>query len=803
MEKSQFYSSSLYSHSNGNLLAQHLFAVGYAMWRNAPAKKELAFLLGIIHDFGKTTSFFQEEKILKSAVHGAPSHHTLISMYFAVWLLEQKQFDGIFDKFDTLIAVFVVNHHSSLVDFSQIQNRICKYKSSFKQELKPQINNILSRFSICEKSFRNEVVEIAKSYNDLPKFILDAFSQINIKEFLELDFCELYCDKVLELYEDYRYLSIEKRHLISLSTRSLYATLIYADRQMAKMLPNALSEEINGNKFSVPDTTIKDSLPTANNEQAKYRKTFFDIVDSNCDKESKLFTLTAPTGAGKTLAGVNAALKLQSKYKKDKIIYALPMTNIIEQTHSVLRKILLDKMDDFEQNEFDYLLKHHYMATYDTKEESAIYDTLESAEGWKSQIIITTFVQFFSVIGGSSPSFLARMPKLQNSVIVLDEPQVLKPEHWFTIRAFLVFLVDKLNAIVILMTATKPPLFELDQVVELSYGMDFRGHLRRKGRHKIVADFCDEICLDGLLAYLFDKGVFEKKSVLIVLNTIASVKELCRQIKDNEKLKDFNVFGLSTNLLPIHRNMVIEKINTLLSADEKVLLVSTQTIEAGVDLDFSVGFRDLAPLPSIIQTAGRINRHGLRYEETLFVAKVKKDERQTKSFGEFVYDPEFLRFTENILSNGEKKEFEFENITEIYFQMVKQYIQNKAKEIEEQIATLDFQKFSEKFQIIEEDKSVIPVFVEFNEEAKKIVNIVKELKTKIENAEDYEESFKLSKLKDYEQKKLYKYIINARVKNIMLIDGQLYFQANPDDYDFDEVSCFGDGLRVENLGLFY
>jgi len=276
-----------------------------------------------------------------------------------------------------------------------------------------------------------------------------------------------------------------------------------------------------------------------------------------------------------------------------------------------------------------------------------------------------------------------------------------------------------------------------------------------------------------------------------------------------QEKEEYIVYYLSTTLTPYHRKEVIAKIQQSIKTN-KVIVVSTQVIEAGVDLDFEIGFRDLAPLDSIVQTAGRINRHFLREEsvEPLYVVALKSDSSK-RLFGEYVYENEYLEFTKSLLDKP-KEEAIFEELTQKYFEKVQKYNQLKAQSIEKIINYLDFQTLSTKFQIIEKNDYTVPVFLEINEEAKNYYQDYKYSKQQLEEIEDYEERYNFSKEIAYKKRKLYDFIVNVNKNNVVTDESEWLTVVEEENiqfcYKFNNLSKIGRGIDEDEfaqIGAFF
>jgi len=295
----------------------------------------------------------------------------------------------------------------------------------------------------------------------------------------------------------------------------------------------------------------------------------------------------------------------------DRVFYIVPYITIIDQNADKVRDILE------RANERDkVVLEHHSNLT--PEQETHRHNLL--AENWDSPIVFTTQVQFLETLFGSGTRDARRMQQLANSVIIFDEVQTIpiKITHLFTTA--LRFLVHDCGATVVLCTATQPPFDNLENTYRelkitpeqhiIQNEPELFKQLKRVEVH-------DERKPSGLtnaeIADLVECALQEKGSVLIVVNTRASAQALYKEIKGRQLCAA--TYHLSTNMCPAHRMDVLEnKIKPKLKANEPVICVSTQLIEAGVDIDFGAVIRALAGLDSIAQSAGRCNRHGMREE---------------------------------------------------------------------------------------------------------------------------------------------------------------------------------------------
>ncbi|MBO9315719.1 MAG: CRISPR-associated helicase Cas3', partial [Chloroflexus sp.] len=326
-------------------------------------------------------------------------------------------------------------------------------------------------------------------------------------------------------------------------------------------------------------------------------------------KPKGIYQLTVPTGGGKTLASLRFALHHAKHHGMDRVFYVAPYITIIDQNADTLRTIL--EPDDERGR---VVLEHHshFVPEEDTHRRHSLL-----AENWDAPIVCTTQVQFLEALFGAGTRDARRMHQLANAVIILDEVQTIPIKIVHMLNTALRFLAHSCGSTIVLCTATQPP---LDQLPDNPYRS-----LVVKPEQRIIQNETELFsCLKRVEVYdaRKDKGMKNDEivnlardalnsegSVLIVVNTRAMARTLYEQIKAQHLASTYH---LSTNMCPAHRMDVLNTIKAKLAAKEPVICVSTQLIEAGVDIDFGAVIRSLAGLDSVAQSAGRCNRHGLR-----------------------------------------------------------------------------------------------------------------------------------------------------------------------------------------------
>ncbi|MHA1972505.1 MAG: CRISPR-associated helicase Cas3' [Candidatus Hodarchaeales archaeon] len=342
----------------------------------------------------------------------------------------------------------------------------------------------------------------------------------------------------------------------------------------------------------------------------------------------RVYTITAPCGIGKTLAALDFAFGIREKFYQErgyfpKIIYALPFISICDQIENVLKSIFK------KESQTDFLTVHHTLAGFtkdyqpDEEEFLPLDDSyLNSYElrNWYSEIIVTTTIKLFNTLLTYQKWNLVRFHRITNSIIIIDEYHSIPKRYHELIRNFLIALTQMFNITFILMTATTPGLFkQKDDILELTAIDDqnklthmFNGINRYKIRFhykKYELEKFKEFC-----KYILKSN--HGKSIMIVLNTRNLVKELYNYFSNLNKSETAKrkreIIHLSSNMFPFHRKKILKRINTILKEkkeNKNLVLVTTQLIEAGVDVSFQKIIRDLGPFYSIVQVAGRCNRN--------------------------------------------------------------------------------------------------------------------------------------------------------------------------------------------------
>lgn len=305
------------------------------------------------------------------------------------------------------------------------------------------------------------------------------------------------------------------------------------------------------------------------------------------------FSLTVPTGGGKTLSSLTFALDHAVAHNLNRVIYAIPFTSIIEQNAHVFSEAIGQ----------ENVLEHH--CNYRDEDDESVYDKWRglAAENWDAPVVVTTNIQFFESLFSNKTSRCRKLHNIAGSVIVLDEAQAIPTEYLEPCLAVLRELVAHYRCTVLLCTATQPAfadrsllrsaLPEVTEIIDTPEGL----YVQLKRVH---VEFVGQIANDELA-----KQLSRQKQVLCIVSTKKQAQQVFSALSDKD-----GAFHLSTNMYPAHRTRVLKAIRQHLNDEQPCRVISTSLVEAGVDLDFPVVYRAMAGLDSIAQAAGRCNREG-------------------------------------------------------------------------------------------------------------------------------------------------------------------------------------------------
>lgn len=571
-------------------------------------------LIGLLHDFGKYSDAFQnyigsasglinqdeDEYVDSQGLKGKIDHSTAGSQFIWNFAKDKTIKEQITAQ---LLALCVASHHSGLIDCLTIDGENDFNRRMGKADNKTHLAEAL-------RKAEPEIIE-------------------KIKILLDDSECLGGVLKVLKKIAQTEKNETIIRFQSGLMIRMLYSCLIDADRldtanfenpKYAKKRQNGkyISWDLLINRLEKKLTEFEDK--PEKNKVDILRKLISDACFERSSDKIGVFTLTVPTGGGKTLASLRFALHHAQKHKLDRIIYIIPFTSIIDQNAQVVRDIL-----EIEKNEEGRIvLEHHSNLMPDIQN----WKNKILTENWDAPIIYTTSVQLLETLFGGGTRSARRMHQLANSVIVFDEIQTLpiKTVHMFCNA--INYLTDHCNSSVVLCTATQPLLNNVDESKgRISFDKtneimpDIETLFADLKRVEVVNKIKPQGWETDEIASLAIEQTNDSGSCLVIVNTkknAQSVYDAC------SKMTNFPVYHLSTSMCPTHRMEKLTEIREKLGK-ESLICVSTQLIEAGVDVDFGSVIRFVAGLDSIAQAAGRCNRNGRREVGKVIVINPAKE----------------------------------------------------------------------------------------------------------------------------------------------------------------------------------
>lgn len=578
-------------------------------------------IAGMLHDIGKYSVAFQEY-IRSDSDENKPDH----SSAGAQWILDllcnraeqigDEEINRIAKLIARMISHCVVGHHSGLLNGTSVGEGT-SLDHRLTKTVKPYLNNIAPEIS--EK--------IAYLVNVL-------LSEENL-------------DYVCQWVDSDGNISGRDAYSLQFAIRMFFSSLVDADRLDSEQAGNPDQWKtriaIKKDAFPVLLKKIEDHLRTlpSNGIVNKVRKEVSEQCKDAASNEPGFFDLTVPTGGGKTFASLRFALHHAINYEMRRVIYVMPYTTIIDQNADEFRKVL--DQDSGSTN----VLEHH--SNMEPKRETVESELL--ADNWESPVVVTTSVQFFESFYASKPSRCRRLHAIRQAVIILDEAQTVPVRYLKAVTWALEELVTNYNCSVVFCTATQPLLdsrrLDGDALDNHRIGVtkirpiitDPQKHFLALSRVRVrPVDSEKPLCVPEIVDRVIAK-VRESKSVLCILNTKSNAKAIFKELKKNESVAD-RVWHLSTSMCPQHRKDVIEIVKLLTSYCRKTgtkapVVISTQLVEAGVNLDFDVVFRAMAGIDSIAQAAGRCNREGrMSHPGEVYYFRAEEDLRRLRDITE-------------------------------------------------------------------------------------------------------------------------------------------------------------------------
>ena len=600
-------------------LRDHLQGVAKLSRKNAEkiGCSDYGELLGLLHDLGKYSKSFQdyirsaigmldpdtdEEFVEAVELKGRIDHSTAGAQLIWTRFSSGTPAERLLAQ---ILSLCLVSHHSGIIDCLTTDSR-GTYDVFTKRIIK---NDEKTHFKEVMLKAREEIatrLDLLVSKPDITKPM------------------EILLKGVFEAVPEKRQQSTVFQFQVGLYVRFLFSCLIDADRQDSadSEKPRNAQKRQNGlyQSWSIMSKKLETAIDGFGAPKTDVNKIRAEVSDQ-CLLASKkgkgIYTLTVPTGGGKTLASLRFALHHAELHQLDRIVYVIPFTTIIDQNAEVVRNIL--ETNDEEKGRI--VLEHHS----NIGSERQTWKEKMLTENWDAPVVYTTMVQFLETLFGGGTRGARRMHQLARSVLVFDEIQTLPVRCVHMFCNAINFLVNQCESSVVLCTATQPLLGEVELL---------KGALALTPANEIVADvqklYKDLKRVDVLdsrkphgwtddeIARLAVHEVEKTGSCLIIVNMKKSARALFAAIQGKTKAECFH---LSTGMCPVHRKKVLNIIRERIKPENNLptICVSTQLIEAGVDVDFGSVIRYNAGLDSIAQAAGRCNRNGIRDSGSVYI----------------------------------------------------------------------------------------------------------------------------------------------------------------------------------------
>ncbi|MEY3123471.1 MAG: hypothetical protein RI993_2296 [Pseudomonadota bacterium] len=545
--------------SNGkwieHALEEHLLEVARRAGELAKAfgSEDWAFLTGLWHDLGKYRQNFQQ--YIKSVngydteahIEGAPGRvdHSTAG---AIYAIEKLGLQG------RILAYLIAGHHAGLPDWNNADGG--QFTLFQRMETGKQNGYLQEALNTAPPA---EILNQSRPVSLPPKGSLALWLRMLFSCLVDADFLDT------EAFMD------DKKSGLRSGYPSIEALKSAFDQHMTDKATNAKESAVN---------RIRAEVLRQCREKAKL--------------PSGLFSLTVPTGGGKTLSSMAFALSHAVHHDKDRVIYVIPYTSILEQTAEIFRSIFGN----------DNVIEHHSNLDPDREDSRSRLAT----ENWDAPIVVTTNVQFFESLFAAKTSRCRKLHNIVNSVVVLDEAQLLPPKFLAPILHVIQDLASGYKVSFVLSTATQPAFSSRDKFTGLKNVcelMDDPGQLYadlKRVEAELPNDFSSSRTWESIA-----EALQKYKSVLCIVNS----RKDCRELHG---LMPKDTIHLSALMCGQHRSQVITEIKQRLKDGIPTRVVSTQLVEAGVDMDFPVVYRALAGLDAIAQAAGRCNREGILSE---------------------------------------------------------------------------------------------------------------------------------------------------------------------------------------------
>lgn len=551
-------------------------------WGSSLRISKVCGLAALLHDLGKYSDAFQDyirratagEKVTRGEVdHATAGGRLLFDMLKGTSVTKQLLAE--------IVSNAIISHHGNLHDY------VSGEESPF---LKRVEMKALEEYEICKYRFFDEVM----SESDLNRYVESAH---------------------LEMLEYFKRIG-QNTSVSTFLTKFIFSVLLDADRTNTRQFETNQPEYTLMSDFTVYMKRLEDYISHLGKKTSAtpinlLRQQMSNQCREHAKQPSGIYTLSIPTGGGKTLASLRYALYHSILYNKQRIIYVVPFTTIIEQNAQVTRDVL---------NTQEVVEHHSNVIRSDnvSDDEINLQAKLNLAkDNWDAPIIFTTMVQYLNTFYAKGNRNTRRMHHLSDAVIIFDEVQKVPTKCVSLFNESLNYLKTGMNTSVLLCTATQPALdFVKRRLVNDGEIISNLSMVSDSFKRTEIEVLVEEYDTEKLSVLLQDRAA-EHKSILVILNTKPVVRKLYESLKTT--FQEEELFHLSTSMCAAHRKDLLKTITERLKENQRVVCISTQLIEAGVDVSFPCVIRSYAGLDSIAQAAGRCNRHGELEISTVYV----------------------------------------------------------------------------------------------------------------------------------------------------------------------------------------
>lgn len=582
--------------------------------------QSMAQLSGLLHDMGKNTQAFSTyiENAVKET--GEPLEKIDHSTAGAKYLFEnyyvdvpKTEEDAIANFVVEIVGMVILSHHSGLQNFVQPDGSQSDFFRRVCREDLPYFEEVQNEF-LRNQGNKEQVNALFKSSLEEMRALLHRLQQL------------------LQKYPNGKN---SQFIFFGLVMKYVFSCLIDADRTDSRRFDEEDTTALHQSNQTFFKESYKHLMeqveewaksPDALKPINKLRAEMSLQCDVLAEQPSSIYQLSIPTGGGKTLASLRYALKHAELTGKERIIYVVPYTTILEQNADAVRNAIKNKEQVLEHHS-NVIDDHAHEDEPDYYREKHQKKMQLARDNWDHPIIFTTMVQFLDTFYAKGTRKSRRLHNLTNAIVIFDEVQSVPVKHIPLFNSAVNFLHHFGKSSIVLCTATQPTLTKTDYPLMMNSNSEMVQNLpntvKAFERVSIISKVGNERWdAEEISLFTLDE-LKEKQSILIILNTKKAVLNVYQQLKETP---DCSVYHLSTSMCPQHRKDILKEVkDKLKNPKEKIICISTQLIEAGVDISFECVIRSLAGLDSIAQAAGRCNRHAESEKGVVYVIRAKDE----------------------------------------------------------------------------------------------------------------------------------------------------------------------------------